>query len=107
MDAYGYLFKCYAGKASPDYIPSLIGSEINTPHSADAYFERVDISDRHIDTIKVTRWINFDNTDEALLAVKGRSGSYYIPRNELYEIAAANQDDDTIALIERLFPIEA
>ncbi|ARK07567.1 hypothetical protein LAV_00192 [Sphingobium phage Lacusarx] len=120
MDAHGYLFKGYASKAAPDFTPSLIGQEPGASKGTgqDAYFERVEIDDRHIDTIKRSRWAVFDNSDadaaainptesagnDPILAVKGRAGSYYIPLSELYEIAASNHDDDTIALIEKLFP---
>lgn len=110
MDAYGYLFKGYAGKVSPDYFPSLIGSPAGTTHGNgdDAYFERIEISDRHISDISISRWSCFNNDGAAvsdpILAVRGRAGSYYIPKAELEEIAAANQDDETFELLAKLFP---
>lgn len=111
MDAYGYLFKGYAGKVSADYFPSLIGSPDDTTHgnADDAYFERIEISDRHISDITISRWRVWDNgpagVSDFILAVRGRGGSYYIPKAELEEIAASNQDDETFELLAKLFPI--
>jgi hypothetical protein len=108
MEAYGYVFKGYAGKIDPEYIPSLIGSPVGaTAGSAtDAYFERVEINNRRITDLSISRYCVFDNgpagTSDVIFAIRGPIGSYYLPRRELEEIAAAHQDDDTIEMIAAL-----
>jgi hypothetical protein len=107
MTAYGYAFKSYASKARPDYIPSMIGAELGntTAKQDDAYFERIEVTDRQVVSIQTTRWFLFDSADrpdgnsEPIVQVKGRSGNYYITLSELEEIAAENHDDDTFAMI--------
>ena len=107
MDAHGYLFRGFAGKVSPDYIPSLIGCTPDAVHgtNSDAYFERVEITDRTILKITSSRWWSFDSAIEPdgdpIVIIEAPIGSYYLPLSELEEIAASNQDDDTWALIDR------
>lgn len=109
MDAYGYILKGNATSVRPDYVPSLIGIDAGTFTSSnrDPYFERVEITDRTITSLAVSRWITFGDsatptTIDPILEVKAPGTAYYIPRSELYEIAAFHHDDDTIEMIDTL-----
>jgi hypothetical protein len=111
MTAHGYILKGNSKTAQPDYIPSLIGIDTGTftPNKTNPYFERIDITDRTITSLAASRWNVFDSlvtgTETALdpiLEVRGPRLSYYIPKSELFEIAAFNHDDDTIDMLNAL-----
>ncbi|MEQ6332978.1 hypothetical protein [Sphingobium sp. MK2] len=115
MDAHGYIFKGKASKLDPSYIPSLIGVNLNRPITiADAaYFEQIEITDRRITSIERSPYVVYDEVTEetpapegnaTIVVVRSPGGDYYIPSNELAEIAAANQDDETFELLGALFP---
>jgi hypothetical protein len=108
MDAFGYILAGNARTAAADFIPSLIGvATAQLPASkSDLYFNRIDVADRTITSIAVSPYVTYDSLPlevrDPILAVKGPEFSYYIPRSELEEIAAANGDDDTFALLAKL-----
>jgi hypothetical protein len=108
MDQHGYTLKGNSKTAPTDYIPSLIGVDQQQPAASrnDPYFERVEIKDRRITGLSVSRWVSYDSLPlqhrDPILAVQSPNGAYYIPATELYEIAAANHDDDTIEMIVAL-----
>lgn len=109
MDAHGYVIAGNAKTAKTDFIPSLIGvdqAQLN-PTFRDVYFERIDLPDRRVGSLTVTRWVSYDSLPndhrDPILGVKRPDGkSYYIPYSELYEIASFNHDDDTIEMLEAL-----
>lgn len=106
--SHGYLFKTYASKASADYIPSLVGVPAPGQSTDTGYFERIELQDRYIGAMSVSRWVTEEG--DTILAVSGRKGkTYYIPKSELEEIAAENQDDDTWDMLtaiskKRIYP---
>jgi hypothetical protein len=108
MDAFGYILAGNARTAPADFYPSLIGvsEDQRSAGRADPYFNRIDVTDRRITEIAVSPYVTYDSLPlehrDPILAVKGPGGNYYIPRSELEEIAAANQDDDTFALLAKL-----
>lgn len=107
MDAYGYRLAGNEKTAAPDTFPSLIGVDQNGLKSRpDPYFDRIDITDRTISSLSVSRWVTYDSVDtpeqDPILEVRSPSGGYYIPRSELIEIAAANQDDETFEMLAAL-----
>lgn len=108
MDAHGYRLAGNSRTASTDYIPSLVGVDPQqvSPTARDPYFERIEITDRRITSLSVSRWVTYDSLPELvrdpILEVKGPGGNYYIPCTELVEIAAANQDDETFAMLSLL-----
>lgn len=109
MDAHGYKLSGNTKTVAPDYVPSLVGVDPNQLRASatDPYFERIDITDRTITSLAISKWVTYDSLPldhrDPILAVKSPGGNYYIPKSELVEIAAANQDDDTIELITALF----
>lgn len=109
MDAHGYRLAGNTKTVAPDYVPSLVGVDTQQVRASatDPYFERIEIADRTIASLSITRWVTYDSLPlsdrDPILGVKGPAGSYYIPKSELEEIAAANQDDETFELINALF----
>lgn len=112
MDAHGYLFKGKAGSSLPDLYPSLIGALPGSTNASngDAYFDRIDLADRTVKRIIVSKWLVWDNgaaaVSDPILQVQSPAGTYYIPKSELEEIAAANHDDDTWEMLAALFPVK-
>jgi hypothetical protein len=72
----------------------------------DPYFDRIDIADRTITSLAVSRWVTYDSSttpeQDPILEVRSPAGGYYIPLSELVEIAAANQDDETFEMLATL-----
>jgi hypothetical protein len=108
MDQHGYILKGNSKTAPTDYIPSLIGVDETQTNASrgDPYFERVDIADRRISSLSVSRWVSYDSLPleyrDPILAVQSPHGAYYIPASELHEIAAFHHDDDTIEMLAAL-----
>lgn len=106
MQAYGYMLKGKASHLSPDYIPSLIGTSPEAVEAGpeDMYFEMVEFDDRRIESIALTKWVNFDSLPltgrDPIVIVKRPDGKgYYITVSELQDIAAFHQDDETFELL--------
>lgn len=107
MDAHGYRLAGNEKTASPDAFPSLIGVDpFGCKARPDPYFDRIDITDRSITSLSISRWVTYDSAtlpqQDPILEVRSPAGGYYIPRSELEEIAAANQDDETFELLAAL-----
>jgi hypothetical protein len=102
--SHGYLFKAYAHNAPAGYIPSLIGDMAPGNNGRPAYFEMIEIADRRIDSMVVSRWVSEGQPENPILQCRHPKGhSYYIPKNELEDIAAENSDDDTFEMLALLF----
>jgi hypothetical protein len=104
MDAHGYRLIGNEKTVSVETFPSLIGVDpFGNKARPDPYFDRVDITDRRITSLSISRWVTFDSAatpeQDPILEVRSPSGGYYIPRSELVEIAAANQDDETFEML--------
>src|SRR4051812_13438687 len=107
MDAHGYRLAGNENTAAPDIFPSLIGVDANGLKTRpDPYFARIDINDRTISSLSISRWVTYDSAatpeQDPILEVRSPAGGYYIPLSELVEIAAANQDDETFEMIASL-----
>ncbi len=104
---HGYLFKAYAKRAAPEYIPSMIGTPVNGSSAEPSYYERIEVSDRAVNALSKTQYV-VEGTSDPILQVRHPKGSlYYIPKSELEEIAAAHQDDDIFDMLNALFKVRA
>lgn len=109
MDAYGYRLAGNSITASPDYVPSLIGVDPNQlrANARDPYFERIEVSDRRITALAISRYVTYDSLPldhrDPILEIKSPAGNYYIPKSELEEIAGFHQDDETFEMLADLF----
>jgi len=99
---HAYVFHSYARRnPQVDFVPSLICYPMNGAAASEAYYKRVELSSRRITAMAKTNFLT--DTQSPLIAIRMDGGSYYIPKDELEEIAAEHHDDDIFEMINSLF----
>lgn len=101
---HAYTFHGYARRNTDvAFVPSLIGTPISGSAASEAYYVRHELPTRRITTMAKTHYVE-QETKSPIVAIRLDNGaSYYIPKDELEEIAAAHQDDDIFSMLNSLY----